>query len=592
MKIEYTPESGGIELEFESKNGLKGYLQTTVSENKTIGLDTDLGSLKKRTEYVEHAQNLYAEALTHINLDKALNELSIFANEQLEIAMKKREEAAEAVKEESGDACYENAPEEGSERHKKALELLKAEDILETVAHDMNKLGHIGEWTNKKLAFLCAISARAHLPVQPSTHAESSAGKNYLWDTVLSLLPEELVFKRTSFSAKALFRTSMSLKHSVLYIQEVVGSEGADFSIRTLQSDGVLRWEATEKLPDGTLGNVEYEVEGPCVVVQTTTRNHLHPENETRVLPIYLDESAEQTERITKDVLRRAEGDENLSNNQREALCEKWRDAIRLLEPATVVLPFAQRIQVPSAPVRLRRDVPRLLNLIRLVAWVHQHNRDWDDQGRIIATEKDFDESITLVGESFARAWKSLSPSEEKIYTASKKLPENLRKHGFKFSHVEKIFSKEGEKIGSSTVKNALTSLASSGYLESDGKRGAGGATYKVVNKVGISRTITLGELRHSDIKEHLEETPVKGHKIMSEDESRHSQTLDIQDEETKNESVMSGMSENVSNGSQTLKEGDLQEKPDNVSMSEGNGQKEKEKEAVQDDGYFYITKN
>ena len=78
----------------------------------------------------------------------------------------------------------------------------------------------------------------------------------------------------------------MSLKHSVLYIQELAGSEGADFSIRTLQSDNVLKWEATEKQPDGTMANVEYEVEGPTVIVQTTTKNHLHPENETRVVPI------------------------------------------------------------------------------------------------------------------------------------------------------------------------------------------------------------------------------------------------------------------------------------------------------------------
>jgi hypothetical protein len=170
-------------------------------------------------------------------------------------------------------------PEPGTDEYDAAMEILQSKDVLEEAATTMLRLGHVGEWKNKKLAFVCALSARAQLPVQPSTHAQSSAGKNELWDKVLKLIPPELVYKRTGFSAKALFRTNMSLKHSILYIQEVAGSEGADFSIRTLQSDNVLKWEATEKQPDGSMANVEYEVEGPTVIVQTTTRNHLHPEN-------------------------------------------------------------------------------------------------------------------------------------------------------------------------------------------------------------------------------------------------------------------------------------------------------------------------
>src|SRR5918999_965939 len=97
------------------------------------------------------------------------------------------------------------------------------------------------------------------------------------------------------------------------------GGEGAEFSIRTLQSDHVLKWEATEKQADGTMANVEYEVEGPTVIVQTTTRNHLHPENETRVVPIYLDESSEQTDKIVGSHLRRATGKKSLSSAEEEA---------------------------------------------------------------------------------------------------------------------------------------------------------------------------------------------------------------------------------------------------------------------------------
>jgi hypothetical protein len=290
----------------------------------------------------------------------------------------------------------------------------------------------------------------------------------------------------------------MSLKHSVLYIQELAGSEGADFSIRTLQSDNVLKWEATEKQADGTMANVEYEVEGPTVIVQTTTRNHLHPENETRVVPIYLDETAEQTERITKEVLRRAAGEGTISDAEREAMCEAWHDAVRLLEPAEVLVPFAKRIDVPKQPIRLRRDVPRLISIIRLVAWVHQHTRDRNDHGRIVATEEDFHKAIDIVGDSFARAWKALTPTEETVYSAiTRHVPENFRKHGFKRSHVESALEKAESDVPTRTVREALRSLASSGLLESDGKRGATGATgatYTVAKAADVISGIALAQ--------------------------------------------------------------------------------------------------
>ena len=155
----------------------------------------------------------------------------------------------------------------------------------------MKRLGHVGEFAAKKLALICGVSARADNPIQPSTHAQTSAGKNFLWDTTLSLFPPEMVVKRSGLSAKALFLTQANLKGAVLYIQEVAGSEDAGYTIRVMQSDGRLEYEATEKMPDGSMGNVVYKTEGPTVVVQTTTKNHLHPENETRVFPIYIDES-------------------------------------------------------------------------------------------------------------------------------------------------------------------------------------------------------------------------------------------------------------------------------------------------------------
>ena len=402
-------------------------------------------------------------------------------------AEKRAEEAAAQEDHEGGDAQDEAlAPEPGTERHEKALALLRCPDMLLRVAQDMQRLGHIGESKNKRLGFVSAVSAKAGYPIQPSTHAQSSAGKNFLWDAVLSCVPPETVIKRSGLSAKALFRTDVELKGKVLYIQEVAGSEDAEFTIRILQSDGKLVYEATEKDADGTMRNVIHEKEGPTVVVQTTTRIHLHHENETRVFPLYIDESSAQTERIVRGILEQAEGG-GLGPEEREEIVGVWHDAIRLLEPARVIVPFAKRIRVPSSQVRIRRDVTRLLDVVRVITWLHQHSRTRDQSGRIIATEEDFRTALALVEEPLKRSWQALSPAEEKVMRAIKALPDEKRQKGFR----RRDLAVEGARPRS--VQEALASLITTGYLESDGRGGSQGHTYTLVrDPEGMTLGISL----------------------------------------------------------------------------------------------------
>jgi len=367
-------------------------------------------------------------------------------------------------------------PTPGSARYERAMALLKDRRLLSKAAVDMKRLGHVGEFLAKKLGFVCAASARYGKPIQPSTHAQSAAGKNALWDIVLSLYPPEMIIRRSGLSAKALFRTQADLRGRVLYIQEVAGSEDANYTIRVMQSDGRLEYEATEKMPDGSLGNVVYQTEGPTVIVQTTTKNHLHPENETRVFPIFIDESEEQTKRIVESHLKEAAG-RRPSEEEQEKIKQRWHDAIRLLEPAEVVMPYAQRIEMPRSPLRIRRDARRLLDVVRVIAWLHQHQRERDAEGRIFATEEDFNEALRLVSESLRRAWKTLTPSEEAVLGAIKELPEQHRSDGFK----RRDLTVKG--VSDRTVKEVLKSLTETGFLDCDGRQGPQGYTYSLARE-------------------------------------------------------------------------------------------------------------
>lgn len=437
------------------------------------------GSQRERYRYVK--EQIFP-LLIHIEdsgergatLDDAARRLGLRKSD-LRKALAAFEEQARSEQEGAGDkdAGEDLAPEPGTERYDRAMGLLRCPDILESAARDMERLGHVGEQTAKKLAFVCAVSARAGYPIQPSTHAESSTGKNFLWDTVLSLLHPTMVLRWSAMSDKALFFTQEDLKGKVIYLQEVAGSEGADFTIRVLQSAQYLEYVVTEKTPDGSYRAVSYRKEGPVVVVQTTTAIRLFNENDTRVFPIYLDESSEQTERIVRSALLGAESG-GISREEREAILELWHGAISLLEPAEVVVPFARRIRMPSHRVRVRRDVNRLLDVIRVLAWLHQHARERDELGRIIATEGDFEAALRLVNDSLKRAWEEMTPAEEAVMKAIESLPEASRKNGFKRSEL-RVHGHDARR-----VQEALKALTETGHIECEKKGGPGGYRYTV----------------------------------------------------------------------------------------------------------------
>ena len=88
-------------------------------------------------------------------------------------------------------------------------------------------------------------------------------------------------------SDRALAYSDEPLRHRHLVIYEAAGmaSDFATYLIRSLLSEGRLRYETVEKTKDGLVARV-IEREGPTGLIVTTTSLRLHPENETRMLSL------------------------------------------------------------------------------------------------------------------------------------------------------------------------------------------------------------------------------------------------------------------------------------------------------------------
>jgi hypothetical protein len=312
--------------------------------------------------------------------------------EQLELAL---EDAKPWIELERAEA--EAASREAWER---CQELAGEPDILGRFAMELARSGVAGEEKIAKLLYLAVTSRLLIRPVSIALKGPSSGGKSYVVERVLSFVPKSAYYALTAMSERTLAYSEEPIKHRFLVIYEAAGMSGefATYLMRSLLSEGRVRYETVEKTSEGMKPRL-IEREGPTGLIVTTTAVKLHPENETRLLSLTVTDTQDQTRAVMAALAEEAgEAGPNF---------EPWHALQVWLEGAEhrVWIPFAKKLAklIPPVAVRLRRDFGALLNLIRAHALLHQATRERDAEGRIVATIEDYaavrELVVDLVGE-------------------------------------------------------------------------------------------------------------------------------------------------------------------------------------------------
>ena len=269
--------------------------------------------------------------------------------------------------------------------------------ILDRFTRDLELAGVVGERKLGCLVYL-AVTSRLDRPVSIGVKGPSAGGKSFTIDEVLSFFPTTAFYVLSSMSERALAYSEEPLAHRMLVIYEAAGlnSDLASYLVRSLLSEGCVRYETVEKTKEGLKARLIYRP-GPTGLIVTTTAISLHPENETRLLSVTVNDTAAQTARILADLA-----------SEREDTVDRvpWHELQTWLErgESRVRLPFARVLAelVPPAAVRLRRDFGAFLSLIRAHAILHSFNRQRDQDGRIVATFEDYDVVREIVADLIA----------------------------------------------------------------------------------------------------------------------------------------------------------------------------------------------
>ena len=282
----------------------------------------------------------------------------------------------------------------------------RQEDILGLVDREVAASGVAGESRLVRLLYLVVTSRLLSRPVSVVVKGPSAGGKSFIVDLVLRLFPGMAYHVLTAMSERALAYDQEPLSHRMLVIYEAAGMSGdmASYLIRSLLSEGRLRYTTVVKTKDGPEAKL-IERAGPTGLITTTTAVNLHPENETRLLSLTVTDTAEQTAAVmlAAAVGAKDERDRTEWHRLQEALATGER---------RVVIPYATTLAraIPPVAVRLRRDFRTILTLIEAHALLHRASRQRDSDGSIVATLADYGAVRGLVADLVADAVGLLVP--------------------------------------------------------------------------------------------------------------------------------------------------------------------------------------
>jgi hypothetical protein len=259
--------------------------------------------------------------------------------------------------------------------------------ILDVFERELDGAGVVGERRLCKLLYLAVTGRFLDMFASLAIKGPSSAGKSWTIDRVLDFFPPDAYYLLTAMSERALAYGAEPLSHRFLVLFEAAGLESdfASYLVRSLLSEGCVRYETVEKGRDGELRTRLVERKGPTGLIVSTTSVSLHPENETRLLSLTATDTPEQTKLVLS---RLAEDD------LAEPDFGRWHDLQVWLSSAEhrTSIPYAPALAdlIPPVAVRLRRDFRAVLSLIRSHALLHQASRERDRQGRVVATIEDY----------------------------------------------------------------------------------------------------------------------------------------------------------------------------------------------------------
>ena len=270
------------------------------------------------------------------------------------------------------------------------IDILKDPRLLLKTVLEVQKQGVVGEETsilvliNKNTLRL----VKNHNPTSSNIliSDKSGAGKDIIVKTTLRIVvPENDIIHRTRFSDKALEYMCMG-KDDFTFDGKVIYLEDPDDELIKSQAFRVLSSGQNKVTVVKDQELLELEVKGKPVIDVTSMNATIDEEGGRRWDGISIDTSEQQTINIIAKKLQLAKGYEKKT-------IPPIAKALHKLQRVEVIIPYTDDLvqyfkNNPS--LIMRTQIDKLLDYIRASAALHQHQRQRNDNGQVIADYFDY----------------------------------------------------------------------------------------------------------------------------------------------------------------------------------------------------------
>ena len=281
-------------------------------------------------------------------------------------------------------------------------ELGFSNNLLEDLSKEVTENGFAGDTLVPELVYLTLNTSRLNKPVSVVIKGPSGAGKSFALDAGKRFVPSSYLEEFHGASEKAIVYNEASYVHKHIVIGEYAGMETGtgQAMLRQLLSEGEIRYLTVDSTSKDGLKSKEVCKDGPTGLIVTTTKNGLHPEDESRVLSINIKESPEQIKSALLAAIMKG------GTKKTETDVTRWHKLFEFNRagPTKVHTPYLEEIvgYLPTSHDRIKRDLNQLISLIETHAIMHCYDRNWIDEETVLANQKDYEAVYRLIHQELA----------------------------------------------------------------------------------------------------------------------------------------------------------------------------------------------
>ena len=263
----------------------------------------------------------------------------------------------------------------------RCIEFLSKPELIKRINGLIGMAGVAGEEKGRILLFIIASSFKMPDTLHALIQGSSGSGKTRLLKTISQLMPPEDVKSYTRVTDNSFYnQDEYFFVHKLLCFEDIDGlKEDAQFAVRELQSNEILRTSTSIKDENGSIRGGERTVRGPIASLACTTHGETYEDNVSRCFIIAVDESREQTLRVIKYQNDRAAG--TMDTKREKETKEFLQNCIRLLKPYEVLNPYANKIHLPEEAHKLRRLNELYQSFVKQITLLNQYQRKKDVTG-------------------------------------------------------------------------------------------------------------------------------------------------------------------------------------------------------------------